>query len=235
MKFSIFLIITPNFLIDILNMLSLVATPIWNLEDITLRALRTLREADLIVCEDTRHSGSLLKHFEISKPLQSFHSHSTREQAAKLIEWAVDKHIAYISDAGTPGISDPAYLLIQEAIAQDVKIEVIPGANAAITALVGSGLHMHDFRFLGFLPLKKGRQTLMKELAEKDYTVIIYESPHRIEKTLSELVKTFGEEHPACVSRELTKIYETYHRGTLQELLEQAKKWVFRWEIAVLF
>ncbi len=153
-----------------------------------------------------------MKHFEISKPLQSFHSHSTREQAAKLMERGKNEKIAYISDAGTPGISDPAYLLVQEAIKQEVKIEIIPGANAALTGLVGSGLHMHDFRFLGFLPLKKGRQTLMKELAEKEYTAIIYESPHRIEKTLSELTKIFGEEHPACVARELTKIYETYHR-----------------------
>ncbi|MEI6711455.1 MAG: SAM-dependent methyltransferase [bacterium] len=121
----------------------------------TLRALRTLRECDMIVCEDTRHSGSMLKHFEISKPLQSFHSHSTREQAVKIIELAKEKHIAYISDAGTPGISDPAYLLIQEAVAQGVKIEPIPGASAVLTALIGSGMHMHDFRFLGFLPLKK--------------------------------------------------------------------------------
>jgi 16S rRNA (cytidine1402-2'-O)-methyltransferase len=172
-------------------MLSLVSTPIGNLEDITLRALRTLRECDMIVCEDTRHSGVLLKHFEISKPLQSFHSHSTREQAAKLIERAKSEHLVYISDAGTPGISDPAYLLIQEAIAQDVKIEVIPGASAMLTALIGAGLHMHDFRFLGFLPLKKGRQTLLKELAEKEYTAMIYESPHRIEKTLAQLADVF--------------------------------------------
>lgn len=145
----------------------------------------------MIVCEDTRHSGHLLKHFEISKPLQSFHSHSTREQAKKLIERAKNEHIAYISDAGTPGISDPAYLLVQEAIEQNVKIEVIPGASALLAGLVGSGLHMHDFRFLGFLPLKKGRQTLLKSLKEKDYTAIIYESPHRIEKTLSDLENTF--------------------------------------------
>ncbi len=216
-------------------MLSLVSTPIWNLEDITLRALRTLKEADLIVCEDTRHSGTLLKHFEISKPLQSFHSHSTREQAKKLIERAQKEHLAYISDAGTPGISDPAYLLVQEAIDQHIKIEVIPGANAALTGLVGSGLHMHDFRFLWFLPLKKGRQTLMKELAEKDYTALIYESPHRVKKTLSELTKIFGENHPACVARELTKMYETYHRETLWNLLEDAKKWVFRGEIVIIF
>lgn len=216
-------------------MLSLVATPIWNLEDITLRALRTLKESDLIVCEDTRHSGSLLKHFEISKPLQSFHSHSTREQAKKLIERAQNEHVAYISDAGTPGISDPAYLLVQEAIEQNVKIEVIPGASALLAGLIGSGLHMHDFRFLGFLPLKKGRQTLMKELAEKDYTAIIYESPHRIEKTLSDLINTFWLEHPACLARELTKIYETYHRDSLQKLYEEAKKGVFRGEIVIIF
>jgi 16S rRNA (cytidine1402-2'-O)-methyltransferase len=216
-------------------MLSLVSTPIWNLEDITLRALRTLREADLIVCEDTRHSGTLLKHFEISKPLQSFHSHSTREQAKKLIERAENEHLAYISDAGTPGISDPAYLLIQEAIAQNIKIEVIPGASALLTALIGSGLHMHDFRFLGFLPLKKGRQTLLKSLENKEYTAIVYESPHRIEKTLSDLINTFWSDYTICLARELTKIYETYHRDSLQNLLEQAKKGTFRWEIVLIF
>ena len=132
-----------------------------------------------------------MKHFEISKPLQSFHSHSTREQAKKLIERAQNDNVAYISDAGTPGISDPAYLLVQEAIEQSIKIEIIPGASALLTGLIGSGLHMHDFRFLGFLPLKKGRQTLLKSLKEKDYTAIVYESPHRIEKTLSELADTF--------------------------------------------
>jgi 16S rRNA (cytidine1402-2'-O)-methyltransferase len=216
-------------------MLSLVATPIWNLEDITLRAIRTLKEADLIVCEDTRHSGHLLKHFEISKPLQSFHSHSTREQAKKLIERAQNEKVAYISDAGTPGISDPAYLLVQEAIEQEVKIEVIPGASALLTGLIGSGLHMHDFRFLGFLPLKKGRQTILKSLAEKDYTAIIYESPHRIEKTLSELVAVFWPEYRVCLARELTKIHETYHRDTLENLQKEAKKGVFRWEIVIIF
>ncbi len=216
-------------------MLSLVSTPIWNLEDITLRALRTLREADLIICEDTRHSGNLLKHFEISKPLQSFHSHSTREQAKKLIERTAHENVAYISDAGTPGISDPAYLLVQEAITQNVKIEVIPGASALLTGLIGSGLHMHDFRFLGFLPLKKGRQTLLKLLKEKEYTAIIYESPHRIEKTLSDLANTFWNEHFICLARELTKIHETYHRDTLENLKKEAKKGVFRWEIVILF
>ena len=216
-------------------MLSLVSTPIWNLEDITLRALRTLREADLIICEDTRHSGNLLKHFEISKPLQSFHSHSTREQAKKLIERTAHENVAYISDAGTPGISDPAYLLVQEAITQNVKIEVIPGASALLTGLIGSGLHMHDFRFLGFLPLKKGRQTLLKSLKEKDYTAIIYESPHRIEKTLSELASMFGGEYSICLARELTKIHETYHRDTLENLQKEAKKGVFRWEIVIIF
>lgn len=216
-------------------MLSLVSTPIWNLEDITLRALRILREADLIVCEDTRHSWHLLKHFEISKPLQSFHSHSTREQAKKLIERAQNEHIAYISDAGTPGISDPAYLLVQEAIEQNIKIEVIPWANAVITALVPSWMHMHDFRFLWFLPLKKGRQTLFKSLVDKDYTTIVYESPHRIEKTLSDLITYFWEEHQACLARELTKIYETYHRNSLKNLLLEAKKGVFRGEIVIIF
>jgi len=216
-------------------MLSLISTPIWNLEDITLRALRVLSEADLVICEDTRHSGHLLKHFEISKPLQSFHSHSTREQAKKLVERAKNEHVAYISDAGTPGISDPAYLLIQEAIEQDIKIEAIPGPSALLAGLIGSWLHMHDFRFLGFLPLKKWRQTLLRELAKKDYTAIIYESPHRIEKTLSELIDIFWSEYSICLARELTKIHETYHRDTLKNLLESARKGVFRGEIVIIF
>jgi 16S rRNA (cytidine1402-2'-O)-methyltransferase len=216
-------------------MISFVATPIWNLEDITLRALRTLKEADLIVCEDTRHSGTLLKHFEISKPLQSFHSHSTREQAKKILEKAKEHNIAYISDAGTPGISDPAYLLVQEAIEQDIKIEIIPWASALLTALIGSWLHMHDFRFLGFLPLKKWRQTLLRALKEKDYTAIIYESPHRIEKTLSELAATFWLDYRICLARELTKIHENYYRQDLWSLIEEAKKWLFRWEIVIVF
>lgn len=216
-------------------MISFVATPIWNLEDITLRALRTLKEADLIVCEDTRHSGTLLKHFEISKPLQSFHSHSTREQAKKILEKAKEHNIAYISDAGTPGISDPAYLLVQEAIEQNIKIEIIPWASALLTALIGSWLHMHDFRFLGFLPLKKWRQTLLRALKEKDYTAIIYESPHRIEKTLSELAAIFWWDYRICLARELTKIHENYYRQDLGFLLEEAKKWLFRWEIVIVF
>lgn len=216
-------------------MLSLVATPIGNLEDITLRALRVLREADLVVCEDTRHSGSLLKHYEISKPLKSFHSHSTREDAAKIVTEAKEKNVAYISDAGMPWISDPAYLLVQEAIAEEVRIEVIPGANALLTGLIGSGLHMHDFRFLGFLPLKKGRQTLLKSLSDKDYTVVIYESPHRITKTLTDLANFLGEQTWACIARELTKIHETYHRGTLAELSELAQKGAFRGEIVLIF
>ncbi len=151
------------------------------------------------------------------------------------MERAQNEHIAYISDAGTPGISDPAYLLVQEAIEQNIKIEVIPGASALLTWLVGSGLHMHDFRFLGFLPLKKGRQTLLKSLKEKDYTGIVYESPHRIEKTLSDLENTFWGEHRVCLARELTKIYETYHRDTLENLRKEAKKDVFRGEIVIIF
>ncbi len=216
-------------------MLSLVSTPIWNLEDITLRALRILRECDMIICEDTRHSGHLLKHFEISKPLKSFHSHSSREDAKKIIQEAKEKHLVYISDAGTPGISDPAYLLIQEAISEEIQIEVIPGASAVLTALIGSWAHMHDFRFLGFLPLKKWRQTLLKVLQKKDYTAIIYESPHRIEKTLSDLAEYFWEDHQICLARELTKIHETYHRWTIGEIQEQAKNGVFRGEIVIIF
>lgn len=216
-------------------MIYFVSTPIWNLEDITLRALRVLHECDLIVCEDTRHSGHLLKHFTIKKPLQSFHSHSTREHAKKIIELALEKNVVFISDAGTPGISDPAYLLIQEAIMQDVRIEVIPWASALLTALIWSWHHMHDFRFLWFLPLKKWRQTLLRSLKEKEYTAVIYESPHRIEKTLSELSDIFWPEYIICIARELTKIHETYHRDMIVNLISEAKKWIFRGEMVLIF
>lgn len=216
-------------------MIYFVSTPIWNLEDITLRALRVLNECDVIVCEDTRHSGHLLKHFTIKKPLQSFHSHSTREQSKKIIELALEKNIAFISDAGTPGISDPAYLLIQEAIIQDVRIEIIPWASALLTALIWSWHHMHDFRFLWFLPLKKWRQTLLRSLKEKEYTAVIYESPHRIEKTLSELNDIFWPEHIICIARELTKIHETYHRDKIVNLISDAKNWIFRGEMVLIF
>lgn len=199
-------------------MLSIVSTPIGNLEDITLRAIRTLKEADYIACEDTRTSGVLLKHYDISKPLVSFHAHSGDVKVEKIITLLKEgHHVALISDAGTPGISDPAYILVKRAIEEGVKITPIPGASAVLSALVGSGMHMHDFRFLGFLPVKKGRETLFKSLQNKTYTVVIYESVHRIIRTLQDMEKYLGKDHKIVVARELTKMFEEFKHGTVEE------------------
>ncbi|MFZ4462155.1 MAG: 16S rRNA (cytidine(1402)-2'-O)-methyltransferase [Patescibacteria group bacterium] len=183
------------------GILSLVSTPIGNLEDITLRALRTLRESDYIACEDTRTSGILLNHYEITgKKTISFHSHtgSTKEDA--IIQLLLDgANIALISDAGTPGISDPAYSLVRKAIDAGITLCPIPGASAVLSALVCSGLQTHHFTYLGFLPIKKGRKTLLESLKDKEHTVVIYESVHRIEKTLSELEAYFGADHQIVV------------------------------------
>lgn len=217
-------------------MLSIVSTPIWNLEDITLRALRTLREADVIACEDTRTSGVLLHHYEISKPLISFHAHSGDVKVEKIITLLQEgKHVALISDAGTPGISDPAYILVKRAIEENITIVPIPGASAVLSALVGSGMHMHDFRFLGFLPVKKGRETLFKSLQDKNYTVVIYESVHRIIRTLSDMEKYLGSDHQIVVARELTKKFEEFQHGTVKECREYYEKNVCKGEFVVIF
>jgi len=204
-------------------MLHIVSTPIGNLEDMTLRAIRTLKEADFIVAEDTRHAKILLNKYEITTPLLSFHAHTTPAQLEQVLErLGRGENLALISDAGTPGISDPGYVLIRDAIARGITIEVIPGASALLTALVGSGLPANRFLYLGFLPLKKGRQTLLKSLAELPYTVVIYEAPHRIEKTLSQLHEFLGNRR-ISVGRELTKKFEENFRGTLEEAREHFK------------
>ncbi|WP_017729995.1 16S rRNA (cytidine(1402)-2'-O)-methyltransferase [Nafulsella turpanensis] len=215
--------------------LYLVPTPIGNLEDITQRALRILNEVDLILAEDTRTSGKLLKHYDIKKPLQSFHAHNEHGQLqrviAKMEEGTV---VALVSDAGTPAISDPGYLLVRECIAHELKVECLPGATAFVPALVNSGLPADRFVFEGFLPHKKGRQTRMKELAEEVKTIILYESPHRLLKTLQQLAEYLGEERRACVSRELTKIYEENRRGTLKELHEYYSTNTLKGEIVLV-
>lgn len=217
-------------------MLSIVSTPIWNLEDITLRALRTLREADIITCEDTRTSWVLLNHYEIKKPLISFHAHSWDVKVEKIIALLLEgKHVALISDAGTPGISDPAYILVKRAIEENITIVPIPGASAVLSALVGSGMHMHDFRFLGFLPVKKGRETLFKSLQTKTYTVVIYESVHRILRTLSDMEKYLWPDHPIVIWRELTKKFEEFKHGTVKECREYYEKNVCKGEFVVIF
>jgi 16S rRNA (cytidine1402-2'-O)-methyltransferase len=194
-------------------MLYLVSTPVGNLEDMTYRGVRVLKEADFIACEDTRTSGVLLKHYEIGCPLLSFHSHSGTAKIDKILEALKEgKTCALISDAGTPGISDPAYALVKAAIAEGIPVSPVPGASALLSALVCSGAHTHDFRFLGFLPVKKGRKTLFESLKNKDHTVVVYESVHRIDKTVAEIAEYFGPDHKIVIARELTKKFEEFIR-----------------------
>ena len=199
--------------------LYIVPTPIGNLEDITLRAINVLKNADLILAEDTRTSSFLLKHLGIEKPLRSYHQHNEHKILQELIrDLHNGKNIALVSDAGTPGISDPGFLLIREAIANDVTIVSLTGATAFVPALVNSGLPCNEFSFYGFLPQKKGRQTRLKMLATEEKTFILYESPFRLVKLLQELAQHLGTERRACVSRELSKMFEENKRGTLTEL-----------------
>lgn len=194
-------------------MLYLVSTPVGNLEDMTYRGVRVLKEADFIACEDTRTSGVLLKHYSIERPLLSFHSHSGTAKIDKILEALKEgKTCALISDAGTPGISDPAYVLVKAAIAEGIPVSPVPGASALLSALVCSGAHTHDFRFLGFLPVKKGRKTLFESLKNKDHTVVVYESVHRIDKTVAEIAEYFGSDHKIVIARELTKKFEEFIR-----------------------
>ncbi len=201
-------------------MLYIVSTPIGNLEDITLRALRTLKEVDLIAAEDTRHTHILVQKYEIKTPLTSFHSYSTDAKLESIVrELKEGKNVALVSDAGTPGISDPAYSLIRRAIEEGIKIVPIPGASALLTAIVTSGLPMDKFVYLGFLPLKKGRQTLLKSIQTEERTLVIYESPHRIVKTLEHLLEYLGDREIA-VCRELTKIFEETLRMKISEAIK---------------
>lgn len=200
-------------------MLYLVPTPIGNLKDITLRALEVLREVDLVLAEDTRNTTHLLQHYGIQKPLSPYHQHNEHKVLQHLVQQLqAGKRMALVTDAGTPGISDPAFLIVRECIRQGVKVETLPGATAFVPALVNSGLPSDRFVFEGFLPPKKGRQTLLKKLAEEERTMILYESPLRLVKTLEELAGYFGAERQASVSRELTKMFEETARGSLQEL-----------------
>lgn len=199
--------------------LYLVPTPIGNLEDITLRAIRILKEADIILAEDTRTSGPLLKHFEIDKKVFAHHQHNEHKASSEIIRFLKEgKNVALISDAGTPAISDPGFFLVREVLKNELEIECLPGATAFVPALVNSGLPSERFTFEGFLPVKKGRQTRLKELADEERTMIFYESPHRILKTLEELAAVFGQDRQASVSRELTKMFEETVRGTLTEI-----------------
>jgi 16S rRNA (cytidine1402-2'-O)-methyltransferase len=199
--------------------LYLVPTPIGNLDDMTFRAVKVLKEVDIILAEDTRNSSPMLKHFGIDKKLFSHHQHNEHKAVNEIIRFLKEgQNIALISDAGTPAISDPGYLLTREAIKNDLEVECLPGATAFVPALVNSGLPNDRFVFEGFLPVKKGRQTRLKELALEERTMIFYESPHRLLKSLEEFITFFGEEREVSVSRELTKMYEETKRGTLAEV-----------------
>ena len=200
-------------------MLYLVPTPLGNLKDMTFRGVEVLQSVDVILCEDTRTSSKLLQHYQIQKPLSPYHQHNEH----KIVEHLVDqlkggKTFALITDAGTPGISDPAFLLVRECIKEGIRVECLPGATAFVPALVNSGIPSNRFVFEGFLPLKKGRQTMLKALAVEPRTIILYESPMRLVKTLKELAVYFGADRLASVSRELTKMFEENKQGTLQDL-----------------
>lgn len=200
--------------------LYLVPTPIGNLEDMTLRAIKVLKEVDVVLAEDTRTSGKLLKHFDIDTPLQSHHMHNEHKQVDGLVQKMKEGAIfALISDAGTPAISDPGFLLTRACVENDIEVECLPGATAFVPALVNSGLPNDRFVFEGFLPIKKGRQTRLLELAEETRTMVFYESPHKLLKTLTQFAEYFGEDRPVSVSRELTKLYEETVRGTVAELI----------------
>ena len=215
--------------------LYIVPTPIGNLADITLRALEVLKSVDLILAEDTRTSGFLLKHYTISKPLQSFHNFNEHKILASLIERMEKGEVmALVSDAGTPGISDPGFLIIRAALQANLKVECLPGPTAFVPALVKSGLPSDRFVFEGFLPQKKGRQTLLKQLVEEERTMIFYESPYRLVKTLEQFREYLGAERKASVSRELTKMFEETVNGTIEEILTHFQAKEVKGEIVIV-
>jgi 16S rRNA (cytidine1402-2'-O)-methyltransferase len=216
-------------------MLYLVPSPIGNLADITFRAVEILKKVDLILAEDTRTSSTLLRYYQVQKPLTPYHQHNEHKVLQHLVEqMSSGKTMALLTDAGTPGISDPAFLLVRECIKNNIKIECLPGATAFVPALVNSGLPINRFVFEGFLPLKKGRQTIMKQLAEEDRTMVFYESPMRLIKTLENFIEYFGAQRQCSVSRELTKLFEENKRGTLQDVCDHFKQKTVKGEIVII-
>jgi 16S rRNA (cytidine1402-2'-O)-methyltransferase len=216
-------------------MLYLVPTPIGNLKDITLRALEVLKDVDLILAEDTRTSANLLNHYQITKQLTPYHQHNEHQVLQHLVSQLLEgKKMALVTDAGTPGISDPAFLLIRECIKVGVKVECLPGATAFVPALVNSGIPSNRFCFEGFLPVKKGRQTVLKQLAGEERTMIFYEAPQRLVKTLEEFITYFGESRLCSVSRELSKVYEENQRGTLAQVSNYFKEKTVKGEIVII-
>ena len=218
-----------------MSKLYLVPTPIGNLEDMTFRAVRVLKEVDLILAEDTRTSGKLLKHFEISTHMHSHHMHNEHKTVANIVQRIKNgEAIALISDAGTPAISDPGFLLTRACLENGIEIECLPGATAFVPALVNSGLPNDKFVFEGFLPVKKGRQTRLLKLAGEERTMVFYESPMRLVKTLNEFINYFGADRNCCVSRELTKKFEENKRGTLQEVHDYFNEKTVKGEIVLV-
>ena len=216
-------------------MLYIVPSPIGNLADMSFRAVEVLKNADLILAEDTRTSSVLLKHYDIQKPVTPHHQHNEHKIVQHLAEQMLaGKTMAMLTDAGTPGISDPAFLLVRECVKNNIRVECLPGATAFVPALVNSGLPINRFCFEGFLPLKKGRQTLFKKLAAEERTIVFYESPMRLVKTLEECMQYFGEERPCSVSRELTKMFEENKRGSLREVCDYFKAKTVKGEIVVV-
>jgi 16S rRNA (cytidine1402-2'-O)-methyltransferase len=216
-------------------MLYLIPSPIGNLADITFRAVEILKTVDLILAEDTRTTSVLLNHYQVQKPITPYHQHNEHKILAHLTEQlAGGKTMALITDAGTPGISDPAFLLVRECIKNNINVECLPGATAFVPALVNSGLPINSFCFEGFLPLKKGRQTMMKKLAEEERTMVFYESPVRLLKTLHDFIQYFGAARQCCVSRELTKKFEENARGSLQEVYDHFNAKMVKGEIVIV-
>ena len=215
--------------------LYLIPTPVGNLEDITLRALRLLKEVDLILAEDTRTSAKLLKHYDITTPLLSHHKFNEHQQVDRIAQRIEEgENIALISDAGTPGISDPGFLLTRTCLERNLPTECLPGATAFVPALVNSGFPCERFCFEGFLPQKKGRQKKLNALTEENRTMIFYESPFRIVKTLEQMSGVFGAERYACVAREISKVFEEFRRGTLEELINHYKKHPIKGEVVLI-
>ena len=218
-----------------MGILYIVPTPVGNLEDITLRALRILREADVILAEDTRTTGVLLKHYDIHNHLLSHHKFNEHGTSADIVErLKAGQTVALVSDAGTPGISDPGFFLVREAVGAGIDVQCLPGATAFVPALVASGLPDDRFCFEGFLPQKKGRQTRLLALADETRTMVFYESPHRLVKTLGQLAETLGADRPACVAREISKVHEECVRGTLEELVAHFSQTPPKGEIVII-
>lgn len=216
-------------------MLYIVPSPIGNLSDMTFRAVEVLKSVDLIMAEDTRTSSVLLNHYGIQKPVTPYHQHNEHKIVSHLVsQLAEGKTMAMLTDAGTPGISDPAFLLVRACVENDIRVECLPGATAFVPALVNSGLPMNRFCFEGFLPLKKGRQTLLKKLADEERTMVFYESPMRLVKTLAQFIEYFGAERKCCVSRELTKKFEENKRGALQDVHDYFNEKGVKGEIVIV-